>query len=176
MICYCYISFCLDCLVQLVTFSDTKDLRAVVQRARVLMAVMEHEQVAALTATSTTLSKVDQLKTQSTSKPQCTIVITTIKSHRSDIFGKVGGISTEIMLESGSSVSLLSHDTAAQVTGAISQPLPEIWLQTASGESLPIISALLATVTSSVTYQWLPYLLSKLYLRECHCSAYSTFP
>ena len=49
------------------------------------------------------------------------------------------GISTEIMLDSGSSVSLLSQDTAVQVTGAIAQPLPQIQLQTASGESLPII-------------------------------------
>ena len=43
------------------------------------------------------------------------------------------------MLDSGSSVSLLSQDTAVQVTGAIAQPLPQIQLQTASGESLPII-------------------------------------
>ena len=51
----------------------------------------------------------------------------------------MGGISTEIMLDLGSSVSLLSQDTAVQVTGAIAQPLPQIQLQTASGESLPII-------------------------------------
>ena len=71
--------------------------------------------------------------------PNDTIVVATIKSHASGIFGKVGGISTEIMLDSGSSVSLLSQDTAVQVTGAIAQPLPQIQLQTASGESLPII-------------------------------------
>ena len=51
----------------------------------------------------------------------------------------MGGIGTKIMLDSGSSVSLLSQDTAVQVTGAIAQPLPKIQLQTASGESLPII-------------------------------------
>ena len=71
--------------------------------------------------------------------PNDTIVVATIKSHASGIFGKVGGIGTEIMLDSGSSVSLLSQDTAVQVTGAIAQPLPQIQLQTASGESLPII-------------------------------------
>ena len=43
--------------------------------------------------------------------PNDTIVLATIKSHASGIFGKVGGISTEIMLDSGSSVSLLSQDT-----------------------------------------------------------------
>ena len=51
----------------------------------------------------------------------------------------VDGISTEIMLDSGSSVSLLSQDTAVQLTGATSQPLPHIQLQTASGEALPIM-------------------------------------
>ena len=47
---------------QLCAPSDIKDLKAVVQRAKVLT-VMKHEQVAALTATSTTPSEVDQLKT-----------------------------------------------------------------------------------------------------------------
>ena len=67
------------------------------------------------------------------------IVVATIKSHAAGIVGKVGGISTEIMLDSGSSVSLLSQDTAVQLTGATSQPLPHIQLQTASGEALPIM-------------------------------------
>ena len=40
--------------------------------------------------------------------PNNTIVVATIKSHVANIFGKVGGINTEIMLDSGSSVSLLS--------------------------------------------------------------------
>ena len=43
------------------------------------------------------------------------------------------------MLDSGSSVSLLSQDTAVQLTGATSQPLPHIQLQTASGEALPMM-------------------------------------
>ena len=42
--------------------------------------------------------------------PKNTIVVATIKSHKASIFGKVGGISTEIMLGSGSSVSLY-HST-----------------------------------------------------------------
>ena len=43
------------------------------------------------------------------------------------------------MLDSGSSVSLLSQDTAQKLTGTRPQTIPSIQLQTASGESLPII-------------------------------------
>lgn len=63
----------------------------------------------------------------------------TIKSHAVGVVGKVGGISTEIMLDSGSFASLLSQETAIQLTGAEKQPLLQVQLQTASGESLPII-------------------------------------
>ena len=41
----------------------------------------------------------------------------TIKPHAASVVGKVGGISTEITLDSGSSVSLLSQETAIQLTG-----------------------------------------------------------
>ena len=40
------------------------------------------------------------------------------------------------MLDSGSSVSLLSQETAIQLTGVEQQPLPQVQLQTASGELL----------------------------------------
>ena len=43
------------------------------------------------------------------------------------------------MLDSGSSVSLLSQDTTQKLTGTRPQTIPSIQLQTASGESLPII-------------------------------------
>lgn len=71
--------------------------------------------------------------------PNNTIVVATIKSHAASTVGKVGGITTEIMLDSGSSVSLLSQDTAQKLTGARPRPIPQVQLQTASGESLPII-------------------------------------
>ena len=71
--------------------------------------------------------------------PKNTIVVATIKSHKASIFGKVGGVSAEIMLDSGSSVSLLSQDTAQKLTGTRPQTIPFIQLQTALGESLPII-------------------------------------
>ena len=71
--------------------------------------------------------------------PKNTIVVATIKLHKASIFGKVGGINTEIMLDSGLSVSLLSQDTAQKLTGTRPQAIPSVQLQTASGESLPII-------------------------------------
>ena len=71
--------------------------------------------------------------------PNNTIVVATIKSHAANIFGKVGGVNTEIMLDSDSSVSLLLQDTATKMTGARPRPLPRVQLQTASGESIPVI-------------------------------------
>ena len=71
--------------------------------------------------------------------PENTIVVATIKSHRASIIGKVGGINTAIMLDSGSSVSLLSQDTAQNLTGTKPRTISSVQLQTASGESLPII-------------------------------------
>ena len=71
--------------------------------------------------------------------PENIIVVATIKSHKASIIGKVGGNSTEIMLDSGSSISLLSQDTAQKLTGTKPRTIPSLQLQTASGESLPII-------------------------------------
>ena len=195
---------------QLRATGDTKELEAVVQRAKVLMTVSDQQQTAAMT---TTPREVDQLKPKSHSwqnkwlhlqqdrkmkgldtvytvtdwgtlsvavphdsqargvtsvidqvilqeivgretprgclpgqqaspipvSPNNTIVVATIKSHAANTFGKVGGINTEIMLDSGSSVSLLSQDTATKMTGARLRPLPQVQLQTASGESLLVI-------------------------------------
>ena len=62
---------------QLRASGDTKDLGAVVQRTKVLMTVMEHEQTAALTSTSATPSEVDQLKTQITQLTEQVAALTT---------------------------------------------------------------------------------------------------
>ena len=56
--------------------------------------------------------------------PKNTIVVATIYSHKASIFGKVGGISTKIMLDSGSSVSLLSQETAQKLTAINHKSLP----------------------------------------------------
>ena len=62
---------------QLRASGDTKDLGAVVQCAKVLMTVMEHEQTAALTSTSATPSEVGQLKTQITQLTEQVAALTT---------------------------------------------------------------------------------------------------
>ena len=62
---------------QLRASGDTKDLDTVVQRAKVLMTVSEHEQVAALTTMSTTPSEVEQLKTQITQLTEQVAALTT---------------------------------------------------------------------------------------------------
>ena len=62
---------------QLRASGDTKDLDTVVQRAKVLMTVSEHEQVAALTTMSTMPSEVEQLKTQITQLTEQVAALTT---------------------------------------------------------------------------------------------------
>ena len=59
---------------QLRATGDTKELEAVVQRAKVLMAVSDQQQTAAIT---TTPSEVDQLKTQVTLLTEQVAALTT---------------------------------------------------------------------------------------------------
>ncbi|KAL5517962.1 hypothetical protein EMCRGX_G003617 [Ephydatia muelleri] len=61
--------------------------------------------------------------------------------------GSVGDTAAEIMLDSGSSVSLLRQELAQKATGVVrTQPRQEIRLVTAAGESLPILGYVKATV------------------------------
>ena len=61
--------------------------------------------------------------------------------------GSVGDTAAEIMLDSGSSVSLLRQELAQKATGVVrTQPRQEIRLVTAAGESLPILEYVKATV------------------------------
>ena len=74
-----------------------------------------------------------------------TVVIATVKTHASSIVGKVGGINSEIL---GSSVSLLSQARVQKLPATESRPLPQVLLQTASGDT-SIIDCVSAVV-------WLP--------------------
>lgn len=67
---------------QLRASGDTKDLDAVVQRTKVLMAVNEQEQTAAMTTTSATSGEVDQLKTQITQLTEQVAVLTATQKSR----------------------------------------------------------------------------------------------
>ena len=61
--------------------------------------------------------------------------------------GSVGDTAAEIMLDSGSSVSLLRQELAQKATGVVrTQPRHKMRLVTAAGESLPILGYVKATV------------------------------
>ena len=61
--------------------------------------------------------------------------------------GKIAGVSTEIMLDSGSSVSLLRQELVSRLKGITRQQPPQkLKLVTASGEALPIVDYVEATV------------------------------
>ena len=78
-----------------------------------------------------------------------TVVIATVKTHASSIVGKVGGINSDILLDSGSSVSLLSQALVQKLPATESRPLPQVLLQTASGDTMSIIDCVSAVI-------WLP--------------------
>ena len=70
---------------------------------------------------------------------QHTITVATTKLHAAMITGMVGGKSVEIMLDSGSSISLLAHSIVPELHNILPVALPPIQLKTAAGEPLPII-------------------------------------
>ena len=68
------------------------------------------------------------------------IMVATVKKHATVITGKVGDNCTEIMLDSGSSVSLVRRDLLSRIQGAIKLPIPsQLQLVTASCEPLLVI-------------------------------------
>jgi len=81
--------------------------------------------------------------------PMNTVVVATVKSYAFSIVGKVGGINSEILLDSGSSVCLLSQALVQKLPATESRPLPQLLLQTASGETMAIIDCVRAEI-------WLP--------------------
>ena len=52
----------------------------------------------------------------------------------------------EVMLDSGSSISLLAQLNVAQMTNIVQQPVPKILLKTASGVPLPVVQYITASV------------------------------
>ena len=89
------------------------------------------------------------------------------------ITGKVGRVSVEIMLDTGSSVYLLHHSEAISMnTRQISQGCSSIRLVTASGEPLPIISCVEATINMTD-----PVILRTDFLYKHHlCLDFTSFP
>ena len=80
------------------------------------------------------------------------MTVATVKNNATVIQGKVGNVTVEIMLDTGSAVSLLRHNEASQMeTHPIPSGNPSIELVTASGEPLPILSCGAAPVQVSNT-------------------------
>ena len=75
------------------------------------------------------------------------VVTATIKKHATVIVGEVGSIDTEIMLDSGSSVSLIRRELLPCIQNAIKLPVPsQPQLVTASGEPLLVVDHVKAKV------------------------------
>jgi len=77
--------------------------------------------------------------------PTHTVVATT-KIHTAVIMGYIGHTTLEVMLDSGSSISLLAQSSISQMTNIIDKPVPEILLKTASGVLLPTVKYITASV------------------------------
>ncbi|KAL5515095.1 hypothetical protein EMCRGX_G000217 [Ephydatia muelleri] len=111
------------------------------------------EQVAALKHQNTVGSRhsVEHTRGQQSfrttvSPPDC-VIVASIRSEVSIMNGKIAGVSTEIMLDSGSSVSLLRQEIVLGLKGITRRRPPQkLKLVTASGESLPIVDYVEATV------------------------------
>ena len=60
--------------------------------------------------------------------------------------GRIGHLNVDIMLDSGSSVSLLAQANVEQMSIIIEKPVPTILLRTASGVPLPVVKYVTASV------------------------------
>ena len=60
--------------------------------------------------------------------------------------GMIGHLNLEVMLDSGSSISLLAQANVEQMTNITEKPVPTILLQRASGIPLPIVKYITASV------------------------------
>ncbi|KAL5493310.1 hypothetical protein EMCRGX_G014468 [Ephydatia muelleri] len=75
------------------------------------------------------------------------VFVASIRSGASIVNGLVGGMTVEIMLDSGSSVSLIRQDIAKCLNGTTSAgDTPKLRLVSAGGEELPIVNSVKAAV------------------------------
>ena len=74
------------------------------------------------------------------------VTVATVRNNATVVKGKVGEVAVEIILDTGSAVSLLHHKEAGSMnTHPSSQGCSSIQLVTTSGESLPIVSCVKAS-------------------------------
>ena len=75
---------------------------------------------------------------QSTVDPNC-ITVAAVRSEAASIKGVFGGVETAMILDSGSSISLIRKDVISHTRGVMRvRPIPQLQLKTASGEPLPV--------------------------------------
>ena len=75
-----------------------------------------------------------------------TVVVATTKIQTAVITGNIGHSTIEVMLDSGSSISLLAQSSVAQMTNIVENPVPRTLLKTASGIPLPTVKYVTASV------------------------------
>ena len=81
--------------------------------------------------------------------PQDTNIVTVaaVRTKAAVIKGKVGGVATEMMVDSGSSVSIVRKEVLDQSQGITKiRPAPQLQLITASGEPLQVLDHIMAPV------------------------------
>eukprot|EP00731_Ephydatia_muelleri_P000732 Em0001g732a len=136
---------------------NTTDLRSTVERAKLLNAQENKQQTAGKLSKSARIQRPVSGKLQRGAcrgqQTPCTPVspieaafVASIKS-TSVVNGLVGGIMVEVMLDSGSSVSLVRHDIAKRLMGTTSSgDVPKIRLISAGGEEITIVNHIKASV------------------------------
>ena len=87
-----------------------------------------------------------QWASQVKESPTDAIVVATTKIQTAVIMGSIGHLNLEVMLDSGSSISLLAQVHVAQMTNITEKPVPKVLLRTASGIPLPVVKYVTATV------------------------------
>ena len=83
-----------------------------------------------------------QWASQVSESPTDAIVVATTKIQTAVIMGSIGHLDLEVMLDSGSSISLLAQANISQMTNITEKPVPKVLLKTA----LPVVKYVTASV------------------------------
>ena len=73
-------------------------------------------------------------------------MVATTKIQTAVIMGSIGHLNLDVMLDSGSSISLLAQANVEQMTNVTEKPVPKVLLRTASGIPLPVVKYVTASV------------------------------
>ena len=73
-------------------------------------------------------------------------MVATTKVQTAVIMGSIGYLNLEVMLDSGSSISLLAQTNVEQMANITEKPVSKVLLRTASGIPLPVVKYVTASV------------------------------